>query len=119
MQEEARRRVALITGAGSPLGIGFATAMVLGREGASLAISSTTGRIHERAAELAAAGYEVAGFEADLTDPTQARALADAGFEMCTLGTDTALLRNVARSELALARQTREAPAEAPATPYG
>ena len=75
MDAEARDRVALITGAGSPTGIGFATARVLGREGASLAIASTTDRIHERAAELADMGFEAAGFSADLTDRAQARTM--------------------------------------------
>ncbi len=75
MDGEARDRIALITGAGSPTGIGFATARVLGREGASLAIASTTDRIHERAAELADSGYEAAGFTADLTDRAQARTM--------------------------------------------
>ncbi|MGZ8594460.1 MAG: SDR family NAD(P)-dependent oxidoreductase [Actinomycetota bacterium] len=75
MDAEARDRVALITGAGSPTGIGFATARVLGREAASLAIASTTDRIHERAAELADMGFEAAGFTADLTDREQARTM--------------------------------------------
>jgi 3-oxoacyl-[acyl-carrier protein] reductase len=75
MDAEARDRVALITGAGSPTGIGFATARVLGREGASLAIASTTDRIHERAAELADMSFEAAGFSADLTDRAQARTM--------------------------------------------
>jgi 3-oxoacyl-[acyl-carrier protein] reductase len=75
MDGEARDRVALITGAGSPTGIGFATARVLGREGALLAIASTTERIHERAAELADSGCEAAGFTADLTDREQARTM--------------------------------------------
>jgi 4-hydroxy-2-oxoheptanedioate aldolase len=35
----------------------------------------------------------------------QAREFADAGFQMCTLGTDAALLRSVARNELAAARE--------------
>ena len=52
MQGEAEGRVALVTGAGSPTGIGFATAKILAREGATLAIASTTDRIQERAAEL-------------------------------------------------------------------
>jgi 3-oxoacyl-[acyl-carrier protein] reductase len=75
MDAEARDRVALVTGAGSPTGIGFATARVLGREGASLAIASTTDRIHERAAELADMGFEAAGFSADLTNREQARTM--------------------------------------------
>lgn len=75
MDGEARDRVALITGAGSPTGIGFASARVLGREGATLAIASTTDRIHDRAAELSAMGVEAAGFTADLTDREQARTM--------------------------------------------
>jgi 3-oxoacyl-[acyl-carrier protein] reductase len=68
MRGEAAGRVALVTGAGSPTGIGFATARVLGREGASLAIGSTTDRIHDRARELRDLGYNVDGYPADLTD---------------------------------------------------
>jgi 3-oxoacyl-[acyl-carrier protein] reductase len=78
MEHEARDRVALITGAGSPNGIGFACARVLAREGARLAITSTTDRIHDRAAELTTAGTDAAGFVADLTDREQVRALVDA-----------------------------------------
>jgi 3-oxoacyl-[acyl-carrier protein] reductase len=75
VQGEAVGRVALITGAGSPTGIGFATASALGREGASLAICSTTDRIHTRAAALQEMGYEAAGFVADLVDRAQVREL--------------------------------------------
>ena len=69
-------RVALVTGAGSPDGIGFATAARLRGLGASVAIVSTTRRIHDRAAEL-----EVTGFVADLTDEAEVGALADAVVE--------------------------------------
>jgi 3-oxoacyl-[acyl-carrier protein] reductase len=75
---EAPARVALVTGAGAPDGIGFATAAALGRDGAILAICSTTERIHERVAELRAAGYTATGHVADLTDAAQARAMVDA-----------------------------------------
>ena len=68
MHGEVEGTVALITGAGSPTGIGYATARVLGREGASLAIGSTTDRIHDRAEELRRLGYSAEGFPADLTD---------------------------------------------------
>jgi 3-oxoacyl-[acyl-carrier protein] reductase len=61
-------RAALVTGAGSPTGIGFAAARALGREGLAVAVASTTDRIHERAAELAAEGIAAAGFTGDLTD---------------------------------------------------
>ena len=74
---EADGRVALVTGAGSPTGIGFATARILGREGASLAIASTTDRIHERSAELTEAGFEAGGFVADLTIREQVRRMVD------------------------------------------
>jgi 3-oxoacyl-[acyl-carrier protein] reductase len=65
-------RVALVTGAGSSTGIGFAAAYLLGREGASIGVASTTERIHERAAELAQDGIDAAGFVADLTSAEQA-----------------------------------------------
>ena len=76
-RESPPDRVALVTGAGSPTGIGFATAAALGREGAAVAICSTTERIHARAGALQAIGYDAAGFEADLTDRRQVRGLAD------------------------------------------
>lgn len=79
---EVRGRVALVTGAGSPSGIGFACAAALAREGAAVAIASTTDRIEERAAELHARGTEAAGFVADLTDREQARALVESVVEL-------------------------------------
>lgn len=65
-------RVALITGCGSPSGIGFATARALGRRGAAVAITSTTGRIEQRAAELGGLGIESRAHVADLTSPAEA-----------------------------------------------
>ena len=61
------KRVALVTGAGSPIGIGFATARLLAEQGTCVAITSTTGRIEDRAKELAAKGVEVFAKAADLT----------------------------------------------------
>jgi 3-oxoacyl-[acyl-carrier protein] reductase len=61
-------RVALITGAGSPQGIGFATARLLAEQGAKIAITSTTKRIEERARELAAEGADVFALPVDLRD---------------------------------------------------
>lgn len=66
-------KVALVTGAGSPEGIGYATARRLRALGATVAIVSTTRRIHERASELGATG-----FVADLTVEAEVGALADA-----------------------------------------
>jgi 3-oxoacyl-[acyl-carrier protein] reductase len=73
MQGEASGRVAFVTGAGSPTGIGFAIARILGREGAAVAIGSTTDRIHERAEELRGAGIDAVGTVADLTDRDRVR----------------------------------------------
>lgn len=70
-------RTALVTGCGSPDGIGFATARVLGRQGAGVAISSTTERIHERASELREEGIEVSAHVADLIDPSEATRLVE------------------------------------------
>ena len=61
-------KVALITGAGSPQGIGFATARLLAQQGSKIAITSTTERIEERARELAAEGADVFAFPVDLRD---------------------------------------------------
>jgi 3-oxoacyl-[acyl-carrier protein] reductase len=82
MQWEAGGRVALVTGAGSSTGIGFACARALAREGAAVAVTSTTDRIDERAAELHAEGAEAAGFVADLTDREQARVMVESVREL-------------------------------------
>jgi 3-oxoacyl-[acyl-carrier protein] reductase len=66
-------KIALVTGAGSPDGIGYATARRLRALGATVAIVSTTRRIHERAGEIGATG-----FVADLTVEAEVGALADA-----------------------------------------
>jgi 3-oxoacyl-[acyl-carrier protein] reductase len=112
VEGEARQRVALVTGAGSPTGIGFATAKVLGREGATLAISSTTDRIHTRAAELKALGIEVAGFEADLTDAANARAMTDAVVE--TFGRVDILVNNAGMVHVGMEGQHEESFVELP-----
>jgi 3-oxoacyl-[acyl-carrier protein] reductase len=63
-----RQRVAIVTGAGSAQGIGFAAARLLGAGGNRVVVTSTTGRIFERVAELRAAGIRAEGVVADLTD---------------------------------------------------
>jgi 3-oxoacyl-[acyl-carrier protein] reductase len=60
-------RVALVTGAGSPSGIGFAAARLLGARGAAVAVASTTSRIEERATELRAGGIVASAHIGDLT----------------------------------------------------
>jgi 3-oxoacyl-[acyl-carrier protein] reductase len=72
------RRRALVTGAGARDGIGLAAARALGAAGCALAVTSTTDRVLERAAELVREGFEAQGFVADLTDPAAVARLADA-----------------------------------------
>lgn len=69
-------QVALISGAGSAQGIGFAIARRLAREGVRLLLTASSERIHQRAAELTAQGLEVRAAVADLTDETQVTQLA-------------------------------------------
>ena len=60
-------RVALVTGAGSGEGIGFASAKALAEQGVKVAITSTTERIFDRQKALPGSFAKVA----DLTDPGQ------------------------------------------------
>ena len=78
MSADLSGKIALVTGAGSPTGIGFACARILGRQGARLSVASTTDRILQRAAELNAGGTPAIGLTADLTDSAQANALVAA-----------------------------------------
>jgi 3-oxoacyl-[acyl-carrier protein] reductase len=70
-------QVAIVTGAGSVDGIGFAVARRLLVHGAKVAITSTTKRIVERAHELDASGSRTFSFVADLTFEAQAKAFVD------------------------------------------
>ena len=65
-------QVALVTGAGSESGIGFAIALALSDLGATVVIAATSDRIHERAEQL---GSTARGLVADLTDVDAVAAL--------------------------------------------
>src|SRR5262249_61953767 len=71
-------RVAVVTGAGSPDGIGFASAGLLAELGAAVMVSGTTDRIEARAGELRAAGFDAAGVIGDLTGEGAASGLVTA-----------------------------------------
>jgi 3-oxoacyl-[acyl-carrier protein] reductase len=68
-------RVAVVTGAGSATGIGFAVCRRLGELGAAVTLTATTDRVHERARELRDADIRATGVVADLTDPAAAEAV--------------------------------------------
>jgi 3-oxoacyl-[acyl-carrier protein] reductase len=72
-----RGQVAVVTGAGSREGIGFAIARRLHSAGLHVAITSTTDRIHDRARELDPSGKAVSALVADLTDEAAVRDLVE------------------------------------------
>jgi 3-oxoacyl-[acyl-carrier protein] reductase len=91
-------RVALVTGAGAPHGIGFATARLLAGLGADVAVVATTARVHDRAAELGQAGVRGLGLVADLTDEEQVRRAVREVTE--ALGSPTVLVNNAGMTSL-------------------
>ncbi|SLN71795.1 SDR family NAD(P)-dependent oxidoreductase [Oceanibacterium hippocampi] len=76
-------RVALVTGAGGPMGEAVATRFA--EEGASLVLTDISGRRLEAAAERIRAalqsGADIVSRRADVRDAVEARALVDAGHE--------------------------------------
>lgn len=72
-------RAALVTGCGSAMGIGFATARALAERGARVVMTATTSRIDDRVAELQSLGFEAHGVVARLeTEQGAAGAVAAA-----------------------------------------
>ncbi|MFB7733081.1 SDR family NAD(P)-dependent oxidoreductase [Streptomyces sp. NPDC056112] len=71
-------RVAIVTGAGAPNGIGAAVARALVSQGARVVLGATSERVHERAAEL---GADAVGVVADLTVDGAADALVRAALD--------------------------------------
>jgi 3-oxoacyl-[acyl-carrier protein] reductase len=74
-------QAALATGVGAVDGIGFAVARALAARGAAVAITATSPRVHDRAAELVADGATVWADTADLTDEAAAARLVGAVLE--------------------------------------
>ncbi|HET6968708.1 MAG TPA: SDR family NAD(P)-dependent oxidoreductase [Ornithinibacter sp.] len=75
-------RTAVVTGAGSPTGIGMACARLLAACGASVVVGATTDRVVDRVAELTGAGHLAAGVAADLTTEAGAAAVVAAALEL-------------------------------------
>jgi 3-oxoacyl-[acyl-carrier protein] reductase len=78
---DLRGRVAVVTGAGSGSGIGFATAHLLGRLGAAVVLGATSARVEDRVAELRADGIDARSLIGDLTLPGAAEDLVSATVE--------------------------------------
>src|SRR5262252_5393224 len=74
-------RVAVVTGAGSPDGIGFAAARLLAELGAAVMIGATTSRVHDRVSDLRGAGFDAAGVAGDLTDVVAAAGVVSAALD--------------------------------------
>src|SRR3979411_1149223 len=72
-----REQTAVVTGAGSREGIGFAIARRLHSAALYVASASTTARIHDRARELDPTGDSVSAFVADLTDEAAVQSLVE------------------------------------------
>ena len=81
MSDQTHRPTAIVTGAGSEIGIGFAVARRLVAEGHAVVVAATTERIHDRVEQLQAMGGEAVGFVGDLTFASTARALVDIAVE--------------------------------------
>jgi 3-oxoacyl-[acyl-carrier protein] reductase len=85
-------QLCVVTGAGSPTGIGFSTAKILGALGGTVILISTTERIYERCDELKQLGIKSQGYIADLMDRDQVKKTVDAITE--TYGNISVLINN-------------------------
>ncbi|RLB39744.1 MAG: short-chain dehydrogenase, partial [Deltaproteobacteria bacterium] len=98
-------RVAVVTGASSGLGVGFATA--LAQAGASLVLAARRAdRLESLAAKLGEAGVEVLPVACDVTDSSQVDALKDACLER--FGRVDILVNNAGTTEVAPAEDETE-----------
>ena len=101
-------KVALVTGAGSRQGIGFATARLLAQQGSKIAITSTTERIEARARELAADGADVFAFPADLRNPAGTQELV--GEVLARYGRLDILVNNAGMTQIGSPTETTSLP---------
>lgn len=98
-------RVAVVTGASSGLGVGFARA--LAQAGANLVLAARRAdRLESLAAELGEAGAEVLPVACDVTDPNQVEALKDACLER--FGRADILVNNAGTTEIVPAENESE-----------
>ncbi|MEO6654341.1 MAG: SDR family NAD(P)-dependent oxidoreductase [Ilumatobacteraceae bacterium] len=107
-------RRAVITGAGSPTGIGVASARMLAELGAQVMITSTTDRIHQRVDELRREGFVAHGSFGDLTDEATVQRIVDEA--IAALGEIDILVNNSGMTSVS--RPGLEEADEAAALPY-
>ncbi len=93
--------MAIVTGAGSPGGIGFATALRLAGRGAHVVLVGTTDRVLERASELVADGRRATGVVADLRDE---QAVDEAVSVAASLGAIEVLVNNAGMTSIGAGR---------------
>jgi 3-oxoacyl-[acyl-carrier protein] reductase len=74
-----------VTGAGSPSGIGFACARLLGELGASVVVTATSERVHQRRDELRALGIDATSVIGDLTLPDHVAHVMGEASARCTV----------------------------------
>lgn len=74
-------RIAVVSGAGSADGIGFASAALLGAMGAAVVLGGTSGRVLERAIELQDSGIDAVAVVGDLTTESAAAALVSTAID--------------------------------------
>ena len=103
-------RTALVTGAGNPAGIGFASAKALGALGYRVGITSTTDRIWDRVKELEALGVDAFGYIADLTVESQADGLLSAFIGK--FSTLDVLVNNAGMTSVSAPSESNEGPLE-------
>ena len=77
MNSSLQGQIAIVTGAGSPTGIGFAIAQHLFRQDAFVALGATSERIKQCAKQLDPSGERVHPFVADLTQEAEAQRVVD------------------------------------------
>ncbi|HZV59304.1 MAG TPA: SDR family NAD(P)-dependent oxidoreductase [Candidatus Eremiobacteraceae bacterium] len=92
---------ALVTGAGSEAGIGFAVARKLHALGVDVTITSTTERIHIRKKEIDAARTRIHSAVADLTSEIEAKNLVDG--MLSRTGRITILVNNAGMAQTGVA----------------
>lgn len=74
-------KVALVTGVANENSIGFATARVLGEDGAAVAVVDIHEKVYERAAQLTELGIWTSAHQADLTAAAAAARVVDEALE--------------------------------------